>query len=143
MIRAVLDANVVVSALIRPKGPPGRIIAHVALGTFELVLLPATSSEIRRTVDYPKVRRRIPLTDEELELWLLALEVLAVRVEPRRHVRVVHEDPEDDIYIEAALEGLASCIVTGDDHLLRVGAFEGIQIVRPAQFLAMIRENAD
>lgn len=143
MIRAVLDANVVVSALIRPQGPPGRIIAHVALGKFELVLLPATSSEIRRTVDYPKVRRRIPLTDEELELWLLALEVLAVRVEPRRHVRVVHEDPEDDIYIEAALEGLASCIVTGDDHLLRVGAFEGIQIVRPAQFLAMIRENAD
>lgn len=143
MIRAVLDANVVVSALIRPQGPPGRIIAQVALGKFELVLSPAASSEIRRTVDYPKVRGRIPLTDEELKLWLLALEVLAVRVGPRRHVRVVHEYPEDDIYIEAALEGLASCIVTGDDHLLRVGAFEGIQIVRPAQFLAMIRENAD
>ena len=45
-------------------------------------------------------------------------------------------DPTDNRVLEAAQEGDAEVIVSGDRHLLRLGAWEGIQIVKPADFLA-------
>ncbi|MDE1845671.1 MAG: hypothetical protein KGH53_00080 [Candidatus Micrarchaeota archaeon] len=44
-------------------------------------------------------------------------------------------DPDDDRIIEAALEGKAECIVTGDKRLLELNGFEGIRICRPSEFL--------
>lgn len=139
MNRVVLDANVIVSALIRPQGPPGHIIGHIAARDVELVLTPDITSEIGRAARYEKVRKAMSFSEDELELWLTALEVLAIHVEPTRRVSVVGTDPEDDKYVEAALEGLAQFIVTGDRHLLALEAFEEIRIVRPAAFLREIR----
>lgn len=140
MLRAVLDANVLVSALMRPQGPPGRIVASLIEGhAFEIVASTPIFEELRRCLAYPKVRRRIVATDEELDLWIAALDLMAESAEGVLGVRVVEDDPDDDKYVAAALEGRAQFIVSGDVHLLALRSYEGVQIVTPSAFLRLLR----
>ena len=138
-MRAVLDANVVVSGLIRPEGPPGRILVRLLRdGAFELVASPATLDEARRSLHYPKVRKYLRLPEEELDLWVDALGAIATVVEGKVTGQVVKADPADDIYIAAATEGLADYIVSGDRHLLDLAEYGGIRIVTPRTFLSLL-----
>ena len=108
MLRAVLDANVIISALIQPKGASGRIVASLLEeNSFELVLSPAILVEIRRALTYPKIRKYIKASDEDLDLAVTALALAAQSVEGILRVDAVAEDPDDNKYVEAALEGRA------------------------------------
>ena len=141
MLRVVLDANVYASALVKPDGPPGRIL-HLLFAdrTFEVVLSVSILIELRRCLEYPKLRKFIRLTDEEIDRWLLALELTADMVTPSREVRAISDDPDDDHLLAAALEGRAAFLVTGDRHVLALGEYEGIRIVTPAAFLKILGE---
>lgn len=44
-------------------------------------------------------------------------------------------DPKDNMFLEAAVEGRADCIVSGDKHLLRMKTFRGVDILTVGQFL--------
>jgi uncharacterized protein len=139
VLRAVLDANVYASALIKPDGPPGRILRLLVVDrAFEVVLSASILVELRRCLGYPKLRKFIPLADAELDLWILSVELLAEVVTPTREVRAVPEDPDDDHLLAAALEGRAAFLVTGDRHILALGEYEGIRIVTPAEFLKVL-----
>jgi uncharacterized protein len=139
-MRAVLDANIFASALMRPQGSPGQVLGLLLRHhAFELVLSPAILEEVRRVLRYPKVRKRIAATDEELDLWLASLDILAVPVEGSLEVQAVAADPEDDRYLAAAVEGLAEFVVSGDDHLLALGTYEGIRIATAKQFLETLK----
>ena len=50
-------------------------------------------------------------------------------------MRVVESDPKDDKFLEAAVAGEAALIVSGDRHLSSLGAYRGIPIVSPREFL--------
>ncbi len=87
MLRAVLDANVYVSAAVQPEGPPGRIIQRfLREAAFEIVLSPAIVEEVFRALAYPKVRRHIR-GEIEPELWFEDIMVLADRSSPSRSMR--------------------------------------------------------
>jgi len=138
-VRAVLDANVVVSGLIRPKGPPGRLLVRLLRDSaFELVASPDTLDEVRRSLRYSRVRKYLRLPEEELDLWVNALGAIAVVVEGKVSRRVITADPADDIYIAAATDGLADYIVSGDRHLLDLVEHAGIRIVTPRTFLTLL-----
>ena len=138
MLRAVLDANVYVSAAIHPAGPPGRIIERfLRTDAFTLVLSPDIVEEVLRALAYPKVRRYLR-RDLDATLWFEDLVVLAELVPGAAQVSDVSEDPDDDQYLAAAVEGRATFVVTGDPHLLAVGQYEGIRIVSPRAFLDLL-----
>lgn len=139
MLRAVLDANVIISALIQPKGPSGRIVASLLEeSSFELVASPAILAEVRRSLTYPKVRKYIKVSDEDVDLSVAALALIAQPIEGILRVKAVAEDPDDNKYIEAALEGRAQFIVTGDSHLKSLKSYRGIRIVTPRVFLDLL-----
>lgn len=139
MLRAVLDANVMISALIQPKGASGQIIASLLEeSSFELIVSPAILAEVRRSLSYRKVRKYIKASDEDLELWVASLELIAQPVEGNLRVNAVAEDPDDNKYIEAAVEGLAQFIVSGDRHLLSLKSYQDIRIVTPRVFLDLL-----
>lgn len=144
MLRAVLDANVYVSAFLQPNGPPGQIIKHfLRNAAFDIVLSPAIVREIMRALDYPKVRKFIGAGIEP-ELWFEDIVVLADMVAGAQELSGVCEDPEDDKYLAAALEGRAACVVTGDQDLLALEQHEGVRIVTPRTFLDLLDlENRD
>jgi len=140
VIRAVLDANVFVSALIRPEGPPGRICVElVEHEAFALILSAAIVDEVRRTLDDPRVRRYVRLTSREVEAWLASVQSVAELVEGQRSVSVVANDPDDDKYFAAAVEGNADVVVSGDRHVLEVKEFERIRVLTPRAFLEKLR----
>ena len=77
MLRAVLDANVYVSAFVRPEGPPGRIIERLLRNsTFEVVLSAAIVDEVLQALAYPKVLKSAR-TKVEPDLWFEDIVMLA------------------------------------------------------------------
>lgn len=102
---------------------------------FELIVSPPIVDELRRCLRYPKIRRYFALTPEEIDLWVTALTLLADSVASTRQLRVVREDPDDDQYLIAAIEGRAQFLVTGDAHLLNLRVYEGVRIVTARAFL--------
>ncbi len=58
-MRAVLDANVVISALLSPRGTRAKLLCLWLDGAFELVVSPSLLSELERALAYPKLRRHI------------------------------------------------------------------------------------
>lgn len=135
MLRVVLDANVYVSAAIRPGGPPGVILERfLRTKAFEVVLSPAIVSETLRALAYPKIRRLLPSAHAAQD-WFEDVVVLADLVAGDAKVSGVCEDPDDDKYFAAAVEGRASVIVTGDHRLLAVAEHAGVRVITPREFL--------
>ncbi|MEX2125820.1 MAG: putative toxin-antitoxin system toxin component, PIN family [Woeseia sp.] len=137
MVRALLDANVLISAAIRPGGPPGQIVTALLAQTFELVLSPGIIEEVETALALPKIRKYLREADEALR-WLADIVAIADLVLDTGNVTGVCRDPGDDVVLAAAVEGRASVIVTGDDDLLTLREYNGIIIVAPRLFLDRI-----
>jgi putative PIN family toxin of toxin-antitoxin system len=134
VIRAVLDANVYVSAAVRPEGPPGQIIGRFLRGgAFEIVMSQAIVEEVLRALAYPKVRKYIR-SGRDPELWFEDIVVLSDLVAGEREVHSASRDRDDDKYIAAAVEGRAGFVVAGDSDLVDLKEYEGIRIVSPRVF---------
>ena len=76
------------------------------------------------------------LTWAAREEFLTALADRAELVEPTTSL-VVSRDPDDDRFLELAVDGKATLIISGDSHLLDLSPFEGIPIVTPDAFLRL------
>jgi uncharacterized protein len=135
VIRAVLDANVYVSAAVRPEGPPGQIIEHfLRAAAFDIVMSRAIVEEVLRALAYPKVRKYIR-SGFDPQLWFEDIVVLSHLVAGDRKVHSGGRDRDDDKYIAAAVEGRAEFLVAGDSDLLDLKEYDGIRIVSPRVFL--------
>ena len=62
---------------------------------------------------------------------------LSVFVDPKETIKAVKDDPDDDKFIEAAVEGSVTYIISQDNHLLKLKEFRGIRILTPEDFLRM------
>ena len=136
MPRAVLDANVYVSAIIQPARTPGRLIERfLREASFEVVLSPAIVDEVLRALGYPKVRKL--LRGANSQLWFEDIVVLADVVADTQFSGVC-DDPDDDKYIAAAIEGRASHVLTGDQRFLALREHAGVEIVTPRAFFDLL-----
>ena len=137
MLRAVLDAKVYVSAYVRPEGPPGQIVERLLRDrTFELVLSAEIAEEVLQALAYPKVLKNARAKVEP-DLWFEDIVMLAEFV-TGQPIESVSEDPDDDKYIAAAIEGRASFVVSGDPDLLDIKEHQGVRIVNPRAFLELL-----
>ena len=135
-MRAVLDPNVIIAALISSTGSPARLLEAWRSGRFELIISDLLLAELDRALAYPKLRRRVPSEDAAAALeWLRRDATLLPDPSGNPPVRSV--DPGDDYLIALAAAGKAT-LVSGDDHLLRLAAT--LAIVSPATFLAGLED---
>lgn len=138
-MKIVLDANIFVSAVITEKGNPARILELWLDGALEVFTSDPILAEIRRVIYYPHLRKAHRLPDEDVETFLHLLARQTTVIGPNIELQVVKDDPDDDNYIECTVGAGAQFIITGDKHLLRLEAYEGIQMLKPAAFLAYLR----
>jgi putative PIN family toxin of toxin-antitoxin system len=132
-VRAVLDVNVLISAVISSSGSPAKLVRAWAAVELELIVSPTLLEELRRALGYPKVARPIAADDAELLIaWLVRSATLARDAASPPPVR--SSDPNDDHLIALAAEQRA-VLVTGDRHLL--GAAGSFPIREPEDFVAM------
>lgn len=75
------------------------------------------------------------ISRSQVDSFLTILLRRATIVSVKQTVRVIAEDPEDDIVLTTALEGDASHIVSGDNHLLGLKRFKGVRIVTVEEML--------
>lgn len=137
MLRAVLDANVFVSAYVRPEGPPGQIVECLLRdAAFEVVLSAAIVDEVLEALAYPKILKSAR-TKVEPDLWFEDVVLLAAFVTDHE-IGGVSRDPDDDKHIAAAIEGRASFVVSGDPDLLDMKEHAGVRIVNPRAFLGLL-----
>lgn len=129
--RYVFDTNVLVSALIFKDSKPDRAFRH-ALQNGQILLSLTTLEEIDEVMRREKFERYV--TAEEREEFLEALIGRARFVEPAEQIKVCR-DPKDDKFLELAVSGEAYHIISGDDDLLVLSPFRGIEILSVDDFL--------
>ena len=139
MIRVVLDTNVIVSGILNDSGSPGRVL-QAALEGSQLLLITSAAilREVAAVLQRPQIARRHGWNSRETTLFLARLSGVSVLTPGRIRLNVVAEDPSDDMFLAAALEGDAAYVVSGDRHLLRLGDYRGVAILSPAQFLDQV-----
>jgi uncharacterized protein len=140
-MRVVLDANVLISALISGQGSPARIISLWKQEKFELVISPAVLEEIHRVLHYPRIQQKYHISEEMIEKFLDLLSKTSLIVDPEEQIMVVEKDPSDNRYLECATAAGADFLVTGDDHLLDLKIYQDTVILNAASFIAFIWLN--
>ncbi|MEX1171206.1 MAG: putative toxin-antitoxin system toxin component, PIN family [Chloroflexota bacterium] len=136
-MRAVLDANVLIAAVLSPRGTPARLLLAWQVGAFELVVSPLLLTELRRALAYPKLARLVPPADAEaFAAWLGRAAHLAA--DPPGLPRVRSEDPDDD-YLIALAAAERAVLVSGDGHLTMLAA--QIPVRTPAAFLTELEDR--
>lgn len=136
-MRAVLDANVIISALLSPDGSPARIVRAWQQGGFELTVSPFLLDELERALAYPKLRRRIDAEEAEAVVaWLSRSATVAPDPDEAPPIHAV--DPGDD-YLIALAAAQDAFLVTGDDHLLRLA--DRLPVHSPREFADLLSEH--
>jgi putative PIN family toxin of toxin-antitoxin system len=130
--RTVIDTGVIVSAVLLPRSVP-RQAFDLAAARGPLLVSEETIAELDEVLRRPKFDKYV---SESQRLEFLA--ALVRKAEVVEVVDVVTEcrDPKDNKFLELALSGKSSHIVTGDLDLLVLHPFRGIVIVNPQSFLA-------
>ncbi len=136
-MRAVLDTNVIISALLAPTGAPATILRAWLVGEYELVVSNKLLEELERALAYPKLRRHIDAAaaGEIIELLRRAAETVA---DPKDPPAVRSSDPGDD-YVIALAATARAVIVSGDAHLLGLAA--QLPVYSAKAFLEMLAED--
>ena len=134
--RVVLDTNVLISAVLF-NGSPRAILELVIGGSVHCSLSLAILDELRDVLERPKFR----FSPEQAFQVIEELHAVCDIVNPAIRVNVITADPNDNIILECALESKADIIISGDQHLLAVAEFKGIQIVSPSDYIRMIKEH--
>ncbi len=131
-MRAVLDPNVLVSALLSRRGPPREIVAAWTQGRFELVASPALLSELRDVLARPKFRRWI--SSAAATEYVDGLQDAALVIDDPPPQPGLSPDPDDDYLVALSRAGAVDYIVSGDSHLLGL-ADPDPPVLTPRQFL--------
>jgi predicted nucleic acid-binding protein len=91
---------------------------------------------------YPRIRNKYAITDEDVKGLVALLEQEALVVPREVEIEnVIPEDLADERVLACAVEAGADGIVSGDRHLLSLGAYRGISIVTAREFLERLRSN--
>ena len=136
LIGAVLDSSVIVAAHLSDSGTSAELLR---LWREEHAYQIITSDDILAELTRVLLERNVP--EEIVEDFVTALHLQALLTDGLYVVDLIKADPSDNMFLAAALEGQADYIVSLDNHLLRLGSYHRVEIVRPALFLRRLRER--
>jgi putative PIN family toxin of toxin-antitoxin system len=138
MIRVVIDTNILVSALLHPKGLPARaFLLTIAETTAQLCVSGDVYAEYEEVIRRPKFDR----SDSVIEHALRAIRERGFWVKPSEKVRACL-DADDDIFLECAQAARANYLVTGNQKHFPA-KWADAQIVTARQFLDAVAEIRD
>ncbi len=138
MHRVVIDTNVFVSGIIQRRGFPFNVIKLWEDAAFILITSAAIIEEAQRVLNYPRIRKKYKLTEDDINHSISNLLQYSIVVEDPPEINAVKEDPEDNKILAAAVAGKADYIVSGDAHLLTLERFQEIEIVTTKRFYELL-----
>jgi putative PIN family toxin of toxin-antitoxin system len=130
--RFVLDTNTLISALLFEHSVPGQAFRK-ALQDGVILESPESIQELENVLSRKKFLRYV--TSEERNRFLQAFLEQVEWVEPMENISICR-DPKDNKFLELAVSGSASILITGDRDLLVLKPFRNLEILTPAEFIA-------
>lgn len=131
-MRCVFDTNVLVSALLLPDSKPRKAL-DLAFAKGKVLLSFPTLAELNAVLTRRQFRRY--LDEDDLRDFLAAF-TRAVEWTDIDISLSACRDPNDNKFLELAISGTASHIISGDSDLLILNPFQNVQILSPRDFIA-------
>ncbi|MBI2499045.1 putative toxin-antitoxin system toxin component, PIN family [Candidatus Woesearchaeota archaeon] len=128
-MKIVLDTNIFISGIFW-RGSSNKVITNWKEGRFTLVISLQIISEIIKVLKDFKIK----LSDDMIKEWIDLIVRNSVIIEPRESIKIIKEDPKDNIFIETAVAGNVDYVISQDNHLLKLKEFRGIKIITPEEF---------
>ena len=129
VLRVVIDTNIYISAIFW-NGKPREVID---LGRDGKIMI-FTSLDIENEIA-GKLKTTFKLAEEDVNQILLDFSTFTLPIRINKQLIVVQDDPDDNKFIECALECKANYIISGDRHLLNLKEYEGIKLIKSSAFL--------
>jgi len=137
--RYVLDTNTLISAVLFEHSIPGQAFRR-ALKQGDVLISPATLEELAKVLQRKKFDRYVTIA--ERDEFLEAFVERATFVEPAEEIRICR-DAKDDKFLELAVSGGATYLISGDNDLRSLNPFRGITIVTASEFVAITSGEGD
>ncbi len=141
-MRAVIDTNILVRAMLNPDGSVGPVVDLLRDGHYLFLYSEATLNELIDVLSRPRMVHRYGLMAAEVDA-LCALVIRRGETVQSSRTIMVCRDPKDNKFLEVAAAGRADVIVTGDEDLKVLDPFEGIPIIKPFEFLRTLRQSME
>jgi putative PIN family toxin of toxin-antitoxin system len=131
VLRVTADSNIYISAL-NFGGAPDKLLDLARAGEIQLSISEEILEEVTRVL-----RDKFGWSQEALDLARIRIADFTDLITPTRKIDAVKEDPTDNRILECAVTGASDYVVTGDNHLLKLGQFAGAKIVKASDFLGI------
>jgi putative PIN family toxin of toxin-antitoxin system len=132
-LRIVLDTNIYISAAII-----GRVCEEILkicrLSSIKVFISKDIIIEIET-----KLKNKFLWNDEEIRFFIENILEFCHAVEISEKIIYLKDDTDDDKILECAITSSCIYIVSGDKHLLKLKSFRNIKILKPAEFMVLIR----
>ena|SRR5579872_1829483 len=132
--RIVIDTNVLVSAALSKHSTPRKVLS-IVLEHHSLLVSEETLAELEEVFDRPKLNRYSRIEDRINLLRTLIDKSIIVAI--NSHITDC-PDPEDNKFLELAVDGKATYILSGDRDLLDMNPYRGIRIIPAAEFMQIL-----
>lgn len=145
-VKAVIDTNIWVSALINPHGLPASLRQAFDEGLFTAVISAPLLDELRDVLSRPRIKEKCAITDEDILSLLLLIEELSEETTLTGDVALCR-DPNDNMIIETAVRGKAKYLISGDKDIaddkevLSYLSHHGVSVISPSTFLSVINKT--
>lgn len=136
MLRATLDTNIYVSALVF-QGAPRQLIDLAIDGEVDVAISEPILEETVRVLGV-----KFGWSREELDMVKDLIMSFARMVTPVQTLNVIKEDPADNRVVECAIESQSEYIVTGDKDLHRLGTYGGSRVVNVKEMLDILEDRS-
>lgn len=141
MLRMVLDTSVLVAGLRSRTGPNNAMLREVALGNVLVLCTSALFLEYEDVLKRPEQMAAYGLSSEQIDEFLDELASLIVPVDVHFQWRPQLSDPDDEMVLEAAINGNADVLVTNNlKDFAGVGERFHLQVLSPVQMLRKVRK---
>ena len=130
-MRVVFDNNVLISSVLLENSVPDKALTK-AEADFTILCSEPIFNELVAKLFLPKFDKYVSIHTRKKVLKYFAQKALFI--EPKDKITICR-DPKDNMFLELAVAGKASCIITGDKDLLELHPFRGIKILSPSDFL--------
>ncbi len=135
-MKVSLDTNVLVSGLLNAHGAPGVIVQLVAAGELRLCYDARVLSEYREVLRRPK----FGFSEKDVERILEQIREDGELITPKLLKKSL-PDQDDEPFLEAALGGKASYLITGNLKHFPPNTRMGQRVLSPAEFITAYRKK--
>jgi len=135
-IKVVFDTNILFSGT-GWRGSPFQCLQLARQGKVTLLICREILAEY-----HEKLQTKLDMTPAQATRAVAEILSFSTLIEINQSLHIIEDDPDDDKVVECAVKGNATYIVSGDHHLLDIMEYNGITVMRAADFIRIVEKHS-